>query len=257
MPNIALGYRNDLKGLAVTPTDEDSSFVAENATDHKLFPEYRSASGTTTTNLDVDTGAAPAITPEFQLFAAIRMDGFKTAGTLQWIVDNDVAFGSPTIDSTALSIDTTYSRPLVWEPYGGLNYAYIHGSSSAHRYHRLTMVNTGGADARLGVMWAGPRWQPVKSYTARRHEPIRLAGTTRRRVVLTYPFLTPAEAKEIFDIEAALGSTGRVVVIPQDDKAESFLTEVMLATMDPIVELAEDLTDQHRGLVLSFTEVAF
>ncbi len=252
MPNLALLYKNEIKGLTVTANAEDSAFPASNASDHRLGLQWHTPASDTDDFLSVDFGVDTSVAG----FAVLGTNLLST-GTIQFLHDDDSLFLSPIVNSGNLSLDNTWALPFIWEPVGGRNYAWIPASSNSERYIRFHFINTGAADVRCGVIWAGPRWTPVNNYDVLSPGHKTERGQTRRTMTLTWNWLTLAEAAQLADIAREGSKISRVVAVPQDDVEESFLSEVMLCTISDWAFKSTSSPNVYRSGSITLMEVDY
>lgn len=221
-------------------------------------------------------GALSSIILTFDLGAAKAVGGVGLAGvnlglsaTRRVELSANAGF-SPLVADSGTSSAFNTSLPVLqgrngtWRAPWGRNLLYFPPAEVSARYGRITLTDAGNPDNYLAaaIPVVGQLWQPGINFLggswSAADERMSEAGSggLLRGHKLTFHRLTRAERSQVHSLARALGMTGRIMVVPEPTRAETWLGDAIYARFEDLIEsTGVDNTGQWWTVQVVFREV--
>lgn len=232
----------------------DSSYPISNLAQWSLRKPSKITAASTPLTVTVDLGATK--TDVGIIFIYVK--GQPT--TLAWttLLDDDVAFGSPSYDSSSVAqvstgFNTSHGLLTSYEPWRGRPCVCLPDTPAAGRYVRWAF--TGYAlPMELRAAVVGPRYQVAAG--------IRAGWTGRDRFIgepglqnalkdydLDFHSVTNTEESNLFEIERYIVQSRRVLLIPQPTEPSTWFREIALCRMSGAASKTRQNTQDYTSSV--------
>jgi hypothetical protein len=261
MSNLALIYPNLASTGTFTATN-DAGFPEANLATTRADKIYQRTATVTTLTVDLDLGAGNALIGSTNYGIVWGGTTLGDGAQMSIITDDNSGFSSATtVRSMSDLFNVTLGNPAAWEQPWGRHGIHL-GSVAIERYLRFSFTESGGTVLDGAFVFAGPVWTPGNSYDIgwRSTDEPRPGGMTRRGLEMTFSWLTPSEASALVGILRQIGAERRVFIVPQTDRAETWLSESILArrVSEPVVTEHHDaMPARYKRVAVKFLEVDY